>query len=328
LSKYLYPSCLLSLGRNTPYCGASIDGQHLPLNNALVQVVARPITELDAYVQRFPVPSRVALGFNLLATLLGNLYLLWLMWHGELSLTRTILLIFAECILLSVLEAMQRSFVPESHRMKYAVETSTVPQKLVSWIGCIVGVGGAYLFWIYKTNEVDTLIAFCTSYKVWRESGLDVALGITLGFAVTGLWADYKHYRVVGPPLMSSVSLEAMARRIVFIYGALVFAIPFVFTLGIAIFGILRIVGERKDKRWHMIGGIAIVGAFFAISAALASAIDSGSHGLTSVYLLGKVLVEVLFVLMPVLASRHKAADFPSDTTSSPISKHRRTVPR
>jgi|CXWL01.1.fsa_nt_gi hypothetical protein len=265
-------------------------------------------TELKAFVRRFPVPSSIALGINLACIVFGNAYLLWLVWGGQLSLTGLILLVFTEGVLLSTLEALQRRSVPAAHRLQSEV-VQTLPQQAIGWIGYAVGIGGAYFMWIFLTKETAVLDAYCTSFDAWRDSGLDIAIGMTLLFATAGLFADQAHYRRSGPPLVSSVSLEALTRRITFTYGAFVFAIPLFGLTALAIWAIKRAVGKRDGDGWNFLGGVAVITAFFSIFFAMAKTIDSGPHGWAAVYLSGKAVVEGLFAFLPVLAKRAATAE-------------------
>jgi hypothetical protein len=258
--------------------------------------------ELRALIARFPLPGPTALAINLACIVFANGYLLWRVWHGDLSLTGLILLIVAEGLLLTMLEAAQRATVPAEHRMRYEVESISLPGRIVSWTGAVIGIGGAYLLWIVLMQETELLLAFATRLAPWRSSGLDIALGITVLFALAGLLADRSHYRRRGPPLVSTVSLEAMSRRITFVYGALVFAIPLVALLALAIGLIKRAVGERDGTTANFLGGLAVIAAFISIFFLLARSIDSGPRGWVAVYLLGKLIVESLFALLPLLA--------------------------
>lgn len=138
----------------------------------------------------------------------------------------------------------------------------------------------------------------------WRSSGLDLALGMTLVFAITGLFADQEHYRRGGPPLVSSVSLEAMSRRITFADGAVVIAIPLFGLLALTTWLIFKAVGKRNGDHWNLVGGIAVIAAFFAVFAALAPVASSGPRGRAGMYLLCRVFVESLFTVLPLLGKR------------------------
>ena len=263
-------------------------------------------TELKALIDRFPVPGRGALTFTLACIVLGNGYVLWQIWQGDLSLSGLILLVLSEGILLSVLEAMQRARIPQSHRMRYEIENLSLPQKAISWIAFVFSIGGAYALWIWLLKETDVFITLVTTWQAWRDSGLDVALGITLAFAVAGMFADHRHYQRAGPPLVSTVSMEAMTRRITFGYGAIVIAIPLFGLFALATLGIRRAFRDLGEQ-WNFIGGVTVLAAYFGIFFLLAHTVDSGPRGWACVYLLGKIFVESLFALLPLLARRAQA---------------------
>jgi hypothetical protein len=159
-------------------------------------------SDLRALVRRFPVAERIALGINLASIIFGNAYALWLVWHGALHLSGLILLVLAEGVLLSMLEPWQRARVPVGDRMRHEVGNLSLPQTIVTWTAFMVGVGGAYVLWIYLENDLDALIAFCTTWSAWRSSGLDVAVAMTLLFALAGMSADRRHHRQCRPPMV------------------------------------------------------------------------------------------------------------------------------
>jgi len=260
--------------------------------------------ELDAYIARFPRPSPAALVLSLASVVIGNGYLLWRVWQGELRMSGIVLLVLAEAVILSIVAAAQRSFVPAAHRMKSDGAHYGLPAKVISWIGFIIGIGGAYAMWAYLLKEWEAVVGYFSSWQPWRESGLHIALAVTLLFAVFGLVADHVHYRRAGPPLVSSVQLESTARRITFAYGAIVIAVPMFGTLAFALWAIPRLIGKRDTKAWNFIGGMAVIAVFFATFFGLARLVDSGVFGWALVYLWGKTLVEGLFVALPVLAKR------------------------
>lgn len=263
--------------------------------------------DLGAYLHRFPKPGSAALAFSLASIVLGNGYLLWQISQGHLGVSGLILVILIEGVLLSLIEAAQREFVPPEHRLAYDQKPETLPQKVLVWTAFVVAMASAYGLWIHINGDTPSLLAHLTTLDTWHQSGLHVAIGITLLFAVAGLVADHRHYRRAGPPLVSSVAMEAMARRLTFVYGAMVFVIPLVGLLGLTIWGIVRVFRHRSE-RWNLLGGLAVIAACFGIFAGLARLSDSGPLGWCFVYLLGKVIVESLFALMPLLAEKRLAA--------------------
>jgi hypothetical protein len=265
--------------------------------------------EFDAFVARFPRPSRSALVISLGNVVCGNTYLLWCVSKGELRFIGIVLLVLIEGFLLSLIVLAQRAGVPPERRMERAYEHVTLPTKAISWIAFMVAMGGAYLFWAFQLEETTILLGFLTSLDPWRAFGMDVALGVTLLFALFGFLADQTHYRRVGPPLVSSVEIDANARRIVFAYGAIVIAIPLIGTLVAAIWVIKRLIGSRDTQLWNFVGGISVLAVFFITAHAVAGAAASGPLGLAAIYLWGKTLVEGLFLMLPVLAEQTKAVE-------------------
>jgi hypothetical protein len=263
-----------------------------------------PRAELDAFIARFPQPSPVALALSLAAVVLGNAYLLWRVWRGELGMSGIVVLVLAEGVLLSLLAFAQHRFVPPAQRLARECDHFGLPQRAIGWIAFVIGVGGAYAVWAAFLGETAQLRAFASSLHPWRAAGLHIALGATAFFALAGLVADHRHYRRAGPPFVSSVDLEATARRITFGYGALVLAIPLVGSVMLALHGIPRLLRGRDSKAWQLVGGLSVIAVFFGAFHALAFAVDSGRTGWASVYLAGKAIVESLFVLLPVLARR------------------------
>ena len=260
--------------------------------------------ELAAFIARFPQPGRLALAFHLACVVIGNAYLLWLVWQDRLSLTGVVLLVLVEGLLLTMLEVLQRVRLPPAHRLAADYAHYGMPQKFLSGLGLVFGIGGAYALWVVVLDETSVLASFFSSLDAWRAAGLPLALGITMCFAIVGLVADHYHYRRAGPPLVSSVAMEATARRMTFIYGAIVIALPMIALVALITWAVRRYGKRRDDPLWNFIGGIAVLAAFFSGFAILASTAGSGPHGWAAIYLLGKVLVEALFVLMPMLARR------------------------
>ncbi len=263
--------------------------------------------DLGAYLHRFPKPGGASLAFSLASIVLGNGYLLWLISQERLGVSALILMILLEGVLLSLIETAQREFVPPEHRLAYDQKPGTLPQKVLVWTAFVVAMAGAYGLWIHINGDTPSLLAHLTTLEAWQQSGLHVAIGITLLFALVGLVADHRHYRRAGPPLVSSVAMEAMSRRLTFVYGAMVFVIPLVGLLGLTIWGIVRVFRHRSE-RWNLLGGLTVIAACFGIFAGLARLSDSGPLGWCFVYLLGKVIVESLFALMPLLAEQRLEA--------------------
>jgi hypothetical protein len=243
------------------------------------------------------------LAYSVACVVLGNAYLLWLVAQGRLGVSGLILLILIEGVLLSLIETAQREFVPPAHRLAYDQQPGTLSEKVLVWTAFVIAMAGAYGLWIHINGDTHSLLALLTTLEAWQDSGLHVAIGITLLFAVAGLFADHRHYRRAGPPLVSSVAMEAMARRMIFIYGAMVFVIPLVGLLGLAIWGIVKILRHRSD-RWNLPGGLAILTTLGLIFFGLTHLSATGPLSWCFVYLLGKVFVETLFALMPLLAEK------------------------
>lgn len=259
-------------------------------------------SDILAYIDRFPNPGPVAVAVTLASVLLGNAWLWWLSWSGVLSLSGIVLLILVEALLLSLISSAQRASVPPKHRMKK--ERVKASKMLISWIAAVVGIGGAYVMWALILGETDTAIRLLTSPEAWMQNGLHIALGITLLFTVTGLFADHHHYLRAGPPLVSSVDMEDTARRVTLIYGAVVIAIPMIGLLALAFWGLRRLTSKLEGNLHAAVFGLGLLGAFIGSFFLLARLVDNGPHGWAAVYLLGKAIVEGLFALMPVLARK------------------------
>lgn len=275
-----------------------------PAASKTVQSVRTRIAgDLGAYLHRFPKPGGAALAYSVACIALGNAYLLWLVAQGRLGVSGLILLILIEGVLLSLIETAQREFVPPEHRLAYDQQPGTLSEKVLVWTAFVIAMAGAYGLWIHINGDTHSLLAHLTTLEAWQDSGLHVAIGITLLFAVAGLFADHRHYRRAGPPLVSSVSMEATARRMIFIYGAMVFVIPLFGLIGLTIWGMVRLLRPRSG-RWNLVGGAAVLAACVAIFFGLARLSDTGPLGWCFVYLLGKVFVETLFALMPLLAEK------------------------
>lgn len=271
-------------------------------------VARRGRSELKAFIERFPDPGRLAIGLQLAGLLLGNGYLLWRIWRGDLPLSGLVLLVLVEGVALSLLAAAQQARIPADHRLRTGYEHYGLPDKVVTWTAFVFAIGGAYLLWAFVLGETQTLLGFLTGIAPWRESGLDIAIALTLAFAASGIAADRAHYQRRGAPFVSSVDIEATTRRLTFAYGAMVIAVPLIAILALAVRGIAEVVGGREDKRWAVAGMLAFVAVFYGSFHALAATADSGPRGWATVYLLGKFIIEALFALLPLLAARKARA--------------------
>lgn len=259
-------------------------------------------SDILAYIDRYPDLGPAAIAVTLASVLLGNAWLWWLSWRGALTPSGIVLLIFVEAVLLSLISSAQRASVPLKHRMKK--ERVKASKMLISWIAAVVGIGGAYVMWAVVLGETDTAIRLLTSPDAWMQYGLHIALGITLLFTVIGLLADHRHYLRAGPPLVSSVDMEATARRVTLIYGALVFAIPMIGLLALAFWVLMRLTSKLEGNLHAAVFGLGLLGAFIGAFFLPARLVDDGPHGWAAVYLLGKAIVEGLFAMMPVLARK------------------------
>lgn len=271
--------------------------------SAVQKPLRRIAGELGAYLHRFPNPGGASLAFSVASVVLGNGYALWLVLQGRLGVAGIVLLVLVEGVLLSLIETAQREFVPPDHRMAYDQKPGTLPERVMVWTAFVFAMAGAYGLWIHINGDTATLIAHLTTLEAWQQSGLQVPIGITLLFAVAGLVADHRHYRRAGPPLVSSVSMEAMSRRMTFVYGAMVFVIPLFGLFALAFVGIMSVF-RRLSERWNLVGGLCLFAAFGLIFFGVTRIGGLGPLGWCFVYLLGKVIVETLFALMPLLAEK------------------------
>jgi hypothetical protein len=260
---------------------------------------ARRRTDLEGFIARFPRPGNAALAFSLASVVLGNAWLFRQVWTGDLKLTGIVLLLVAEGVLLTLMSALQQLRLPREHRLATGYEQLKLPDKAISWIGFAIGVGGAYVVWAFVLEETDTAMLFLTSLAAWRDAGLHIALAITAVLALAGGFADAAHYRRSGPPFVSSIDMESTARRVTFAYGAIVIAVPMFGWIAILVWTL-----RRLPDRWTLPAGVVLLAAFFGGFFALAHTVASGPRGWAAVYLLGKVMIEALFVLMPVLARK------------------------
>lgn len=231
--------------------------------------------DLLAFVQRGPVPSPLPLAIAVTGAVLGNGYLLWRTLHGSLTPSGIVLLVLVEGILLTLLATAQPNAVPPGHRTQLAHPHPPPGRRVIAWTAFVVGVGGAYLMWALVLEDFEALLGLLTGWQPWVEEGLDIALAITLGFAVSAWVADGRQYRQHGPPLVSSVDLEATCRRATFIYGAMVIPIPMFAALGLS-YWLARWQLFPHPTPWPVVGGLLMVAAFFG-SFFLAASTAAGS---------------------------------------------------
>jgi len=265
-----------------------------------------PFASIDAYISRFAQPSNGAMALELAGIVCGNTYLLWCVWRGDLPTVGIVLLVVAESVLLALVAAVQLHFIPVAEQAE--PEETELAMRIYWWMGLVVIFGGAYFLWADFLDELDELEAFLSSFAPWRESGLHVALGIGLLFALAGVVADHLHYRRTGPPFISSVQVEATARRMTFGYGIFLMAIPIFGMVMLAIWVVPRLIKNRDSDKWNFIGGLSIIAVFYASCLAVGGLIETGPVGWAGMYLWSKATIECGFVALPFVAARKRAA--------------------
>jgi hypothetical protein len=166
---------------------------------------------------------------------------------------------------------------------------------------------GAYGFTLLIIRGWPDLLAYLRGGAVWVDTGVLYALAITAVLAVVGGVGDYLRYRRIGPPYMSSVATELMARMLTLIFGGIPFAMPFfVVTLG-GFKGVEWIVRRARITPGPALAVAAAmiavgVGGFAVVSWLIAGGTSAWAIG----YVLAKTISELLVVAIP-LAMREVA---------------------
>ena len=278
---------------------------------------------MQAFAARFAGVGRTAMGLHIAGVVLGNAWLFWLFSQQRLTVAALVLLLAAETAALTLLAELQRARVPPAHRTAREGARS-LGELLGTGVAALIALGGAYGLWIWLAKDVATLRALLESTAAWHDTGLDLALGLSLAFALLAAIADHVHYRRHGPPLVSTLDLEATSRRIVLLYGAIPMALPMV----------AAVAGMSQLWRWvlarwpfehgKLLAGMTTVGTWFAMFWVLVLAIEHGPLGWALVFLLGKMAVEVVFAALPFLVRRVAGTPEPDAPVTSLSAKRRR----
>jgi hypothetical protein len=282
----------------------------------------RGTREERSFLARYPRPSLMAWVMVLLSILVGNTYLYWLIANGALTVTGLVLLVMVEAILLGVMAQIQLARIPTAHRPEPAQRFDHAGQAVGVWSVAIAVFGGVYWMWIFMIGELPVLQAYLRSPQIWMDSGILVALAITVTLGLAGAVGDAQHYRRHGKAFVSTLAIESSGRRVLLCFGAMMIALP----LMTVFFGILGGLHWLSKRPW--VGtlsnttfatlALAALGIFLGSFFLLAHAVDTSKLGLAGVYLLNKVIAESLFALLPMLAHRRaQSGDAASDGAGS-----------
>lgn len=258
-----------------------------------------------AWLRHFPFPGWPALGLHALAVLAGNGVVLWLLQSGRLPGAGLILLVVLEFILLLVLSRLLAWPVP---RAQWFEPPQPWRKVLPLFAFLAVWAGGAYSITLVMIVGWADFLAYFRDPAAWHRTGLAWALGITALLAVVGGIGDLLRWRRLGPPYLSSLSMDTLARLLTLVFGAIPFAVPF-FVVGLG--GVKGV--EYLAKRARVAPQQSLIVALAALAVAAIAfqvvgwLVASGVTGWALGYVLAKCLSELLVVAVP-LVMREAAA--------------------
>lgn len=276
---------------------------------------AREARDRHAFLARFPRPSTASSVITLVSIVLGNAYLYHQLIQGALPVTGLFLLVLVETVLLGLMAWLQLARIPPGDRPEPAHRFDHAGQAIGMWTVAIVAFGGAYVMWISMVGEIPILLGYLHGLQPWVDSGIPVALAITVGMGVAAALSDERHYRRSRGAYVSSLAIESSGRRVLMGLGVMQVALPLV-ALCYGLVAAARWVARQPwvqalgELRFAWLGGAALL-VLFGTFTLLAQAVDSGRLGLAGVYLLNKVIAESLFALLPMLAHHQHAATAP-----------------
>lgn len=261
--------------------------------------------DAQAWLRQFPFPGWAALGLHALSVLAGNGVVLWLLQSGRLPGAGLILLVVLEFILLMVLARLLAWPVPHAQWFEPPQPWRKV---LPLFAFLAVWAGGAYAITLVMIDGWGDFLAFFRDPSAWHRTGLGWALGITATLAVVGGLGDLLRWKRRGPPYMSSLSMDTMARLLTLIFGAIPFAVPF-FVVGLGgIKGVEYLAKRaRVDPGQSLLAGVAALAVAAVAFQLVGWLIASGVTGWALGYVLAKCLSELLVVAVP-LVMREAAA--------------------
>ncbi len=261
--------------------------------------------DAQAWLRQFPFRGWFALGLQALSVLASNGLVLWLLQTGRLGGPGLIVLVASEALLLIVLSRLMALPVPLAHWQ----EPPKPWREIAAPLGFLLfWCAGAYGLTLLVIDGWAEFLAYLTRPAQWLDSGVLYALAVTTVFALVGGLRDLQRYRRIGPPYMSSMAVDVMARVLTLIFGGIPFAMPF-FT--VAIGGLKGIEWVVNHARAAPAGAGLAIAAMFGVGylgfAVVAWLVAGGTGGWAIGFVLAKTIAELLMLAIP-LAMREVAA--------------------
>lgn len=259
----------------------------------------RAQAQAQAWLRQFPFPGWGALALHALFVLAGNGVVLWLLHTQRLPGAGLILLVVLELLLLVVLARVLALPVPKAQWFEQPKPWREV-LPLLAFL--VVWAGGAYTLTLFVIGGWSDFLAYFRDPPAWHRTGLGWALGVTAVLALSGGIADYLRWRRIGPPYVSSLAPDAMARLLTLVFGAIPFAVPFF----VVVLGGMKAVSAiaaraRIDPGWSLAAALVVLLVAAAGIQWVGWLVSAGVGGWALGYVLAKCLSELAMLALPLL---------------------------
>ena len=290
---------------------------------------ARSIGQWDSLLKRYPMPSPLGLGVQVLLTLAGNGLVVWLVANGLMTPFELVLLVALEALLLISLAWGQSRLVPPEAREP---PTMTPRDRLNTMLFAALWLGGVYSICLLVMLRAwpEALAAVRDPIGFFSTSAIRWPLLLTALLALIDALQDWRFFRRHGGIFLSTPGFQGAARWLTLFLGGIPFATPF-FTVAIgAIKGGEALVRYVKVNTTRKVA--VAVGAFLLVCivlySGLPSFIESATRDGVSMWALGycaaKVCAELFIVCLPLIASKARAEEIAATTIGKTQKKTRR----
>lgn len=274
----------------------------------------KSIARWDGLLKRYPKPSPLGLGMQVLLTLAGNGLVVWLVASGRMTPFELVTLVALEALLLIALAWGQSRLVPPEAR-----EPPTMPlrERLGTLAFAAVWLGGVYSICLLVMLRAwpEALAAARDPIGFLAHSTIRWPLLLTAVMALIDALQDWSFFRRHGGMFHSTPGFQGAARWLTLFLGGIPFAIPF-FTVVIgAVKGgeaaVCYVRGNTKRKIAAGVGVLVVIG--IVLFSRLPSLIDRVTHDEVSLWALGycaaKFCAELFIVCLPLIASKARAEE-------------------
>ena len=261
-----------------------------------------------AYLKRFPAQGIAGVAVNLLLVLATNAAVFWLLMDGRLRSAHLVALVALEAVLMILVVQVSIARVPDAHLdepRKPWRERAPVLAFAAVWLLCAYGLT---LVMIDGWRDAFELLR---SADAWLDAGLHWPLALTLVTAIVHVAQDHAHYRRHGPPFISTVAHDALARWLTLLLGAIPFAMPFFAVVMGGIKGIEYLLKRAKIAPGQsVLGTLAVLGVAGLGFALVSALISNGVAGWAIGYVLAKLIAEAAVACVPLVMA-HVAKEGP-----------------